>query len=171
MLLMASCWSYRSFVTNFPEKGLTSLDSTVLKQVHALRLLESALTAECKPPAVVLLSLQAQLQAGATNIKPVQMLQYGADGPVDTTRCTAVCFIPGSEGTVFAAAHISGTVIIHIKVALLKHTCSRASPEDLTSPPTTLHQLDELSTMLIKIGLSPKPLALSAHFLIKPLDQ
>ncbi|KAL3163307.1 hypothetical protein ABBQ32_009698 [Trebouxia sp. C0010 RCD-2024] len=64
---------------------------------------------------VALLSLQAQLQAGATNIKPVQMLQYGADGPVDASRCTAVCFVPASEGTVFAAAHISGTVIIHIK--------------------------------------------------------
>lgn len=73
--------------------------------------------------AVALLSLQAQLQAGATNIKPVQMLQYGADGPVDATRCTAIRFIPGSEGTVFAAAHISGTVIIHIKVALHKYTC------------------------------------------------
>lgn len=72
---------------------------------------------------MALLSLQAQLQAGATNIKPVQMLQYGADGPVDASRCTAVCFVPASEGTVFAAAHISGTVIIHIKVAMCKYTC------------------------------------------------
>lgn len=66
--------------------------------------------------AVALLSMQAQIQAGATNNKPAQMLQYGPEGPVDPTKCTAVCFIPGSEGTVFAAAHLSGTVIIHIKV-------------------------------------------------------
>ena len=66
--------------------------------------------------AVALLSMQAQIQAGATNNKPSQMLQYGPEGPVDPTKCTAVCFIPGSEGTVFAAAHLSGTVIIHIKV-------------------------------------------------------
>ena len=67
-------------------------------------------------PAVALLSLQAQIQAGDN--KPVQLLQYGPEGPVDPTKCTAVCFIPGSEGTVFAAAHLSGTVIIHIKVCL-----------------------------------------------------
>lgn len=66
--------------------------------------------------AVALISLQAQLQAGATNNKPMQMLQYGPDGPVDSSKCTAVAFIPGSEGSVFAAAHWSGTVIIHIKV-------------------------------------------------------
>lgn len=64
---------------------------------------------------VALLSMQAQIQAGTTNNKPVQLLQYGPEGPVDPTKCTAVCFIPGSEGTVFAAAHLSGTVIIHIK--------------------------------------------------------
>ena len=67
-------------------------------------------------PAVALLSLQAQIQAGATNNKPMQLLQYGPEGPVDSSKCTAVCFIPGSEGTVFAAAHLSGTVIIQIKV-------------------------------------------------------
>ena len=66
--------------------------------------------------AVALISLQAQLQAGATSNKPMQMLQYGPDGPVDSSKCTAVAFIPGSEGSVFAAAHWSGTVIIHIKV-------------------------------------------------------
>ena len=70
----------------------------------------------CLLIAVALLSMQAQIQAGTTNNKPVQLLQYGPEGPVDPTKCTAVCFIPGSEGTVFAAAHLSGTVIIHIKV-------------------------------------------------------
>ena len=83
--------------------------------------------------AVSLLSLQAQIQAGAVNNKPVQMLQYGADGPVDNTRCTAVCFIPGSEGTVFAAAHNSGTVIIHIKVTVLTQqaTCTQLTSRSL----------------------------------------
>lgn len=77
--------------------------------------------------AVALLSLQAQIQGGATNNKPVQMLQYGPEGPVDPTKCTAVCFIPGSEGSVFAAAHLSGTVIIHIKVSALTLTKSSAA--------------------------------------------
>ena len=72
--------------------------------------------------AVALISLQAQLQAGATSNRPVQMLQYGAEGPVDSSKCTAVAFIPGSEGTVFAAAHWSGTVIIHIKVCICHAT-------------------------------------------------
>ena len=71
--------------------------------------------------AVALLSLQAQIQAGGMNNKPVQLLQYGPEGPVDTSKCTAVCFVPGSQGTVFAAAHLSGTVIIHIKVTSQHH--------------------------------------------------
>ena len=66
--------------------------------------------------AVALMSLQAQLQAGATSNKPMQILQYGPDSPVDSSKCTAVAFIPASEGSAFAAAHWSGTVIINIKV-------------------------------------------------------
>lgn len=114
--------------TSLP-RHLAALTSTCDIDLHLVHVnkypLVSALSCSCVTKglycsAVALLSLQAQIQGGATSHKPVQMLQYGPEGPVDPTKCTAVCFIPGSEGTVFAAAHLSGTVIIHIKVCLLK---------------------------------------------------
>ncbi|KAK9816453.1 hypothetical protein WJX72_000494 [[Myrmecia] bisecta] len=66
---------------------------------------------------VIVASLRGQLQGSAANTKPITFLHYNADGAVDGRSCTSVCWIPKSEGSLFAAAHSSGSLYFYNKGA------------------------------------------------------
>ncbi len=63
------------------------------------------------------MSLRAQLQqqpSGST--KPKIITAYNSEAEKDSSRCNAVVWLPGTEGSMFASAHASGTVLICKKV-------------------------------------------------------
>jgi hypothetical protein len=66
-------------------------------------------------PAVLLLSLRAQLQLPSGSTKPSIITTYNSDAE-SNSRCNAVQWIPKTEGTMFASAHANGTVLIYKKV-------------------------------------------------------
>lgn len=69
------------------------------------------------PPAVVLLSLRAQLRAHASNTRAVGSLSFNPDGSVNPSRCIAVAWLPGTEGTALVTAYRDGAVLIHHRVS------------------------------------------------------
>ena len=46
------------------------------------------------------------------------MLHFNAEGCVDSSRCTAVAWVPGTQGGAFVAAHASGSLHIYHKAGL-----------------------------------------------------
>ncbi len=83
----------------------------------ALDALRAHLRPGCHPPvpAVVLLSLRAQLKALASNTRPASSLCLNVDGCTNASRCVALAWLPGSEGTAFVAAHRDGAVLLYHK--------------------------------------------------------
>ena len=60
----------------------------------------------CPPGrSVWVLSLEAQLQAGAANLKLVTSLSFNAAGCTNASRCVAVAWLPGSSATSFVVGH------------------------------------------------------------------
>lgn len=68
-------------------------------------------------PAVLLMSLRAQLQQPSGSTKPSIITTYNSDAE-SNSRCNAVLWIPKTEGTMFASAHANGTVLIYKKVGV-----------------------------------------------------
>ena len=64
--------------------------------------------------AVLLASLRALLEPGGGKLPLV--LHFNAEGSVDSSRCTAVAWVPGTQGGAFVAAHASGLLHIYHKV-------------------------------------------------------
>lgn len=77
-------------------------------------------------PAVVVASVQAQLQA-VTNNKLVSQLHFNSDSSVDATRVVGVEWVPHTNGDLFVAAHSSGSVYTYSKVTSWNHLCMRTS--------------------------------------------
>lgn len=69
------------------------------------------------PAAVVLLSLRAQLRAPPTSTRPVTSLSFNPDGSSNASRCMALAWLPGTEGTALVAAHRNGAVLLYHKVS------------------------------------------------------
>ena len=63
--------------------------------------------------AVVVGSTKAQLQASSSNTKLLAMLHFNAEGQVDTSRVVDVAWIPGTNASLFAAAHLSGSIYVY----------------------------------------------------------
>ena len=64
---------------------------------------------------VLVASLRASLEAAPSSSKTL-MLHFNAEGAVDSTRCTAVAWVPGTQGSAFVAAHASGRLHVYPKV-------------------------------------------------------
>ena len=65
---------------------------------------------------MVLLSLRAQLRAPPTSTRPVTSLSFNPDGSSNASRCVALAWLPGTEGTALVAAHRNGAVLLYHKV-------------------------------------------------------
>lgn len=65
------------------------------------------------PPAVVVGSVKAQLQASASNTKLLSLLHFNPEGSVDSTRAVSVAWVPGTNASLFAAAHQSGSIYLY----------------------------------------------------------
>jgi hypothetical protein len=67
-------------------------------------------------PAVMLMSLRAQLQAPSGNTRPIIAAQLNTDNLHDQTRCNVLLWVPRSNGTQFLAGHASGNIVVYKKV-------------------------------------------------------
>ena len=67
------------------------------------------------PAAVVLLSLRAQLRAPPTSTRPITSLSFNPDGSSNASRCVALAWLPGTEGTALVVAHRNGAVLLYHK--------------------------------------------------------
>jgi hypothetical protein len=76
------------------------------------------------PPAVVLMSLRAQLQAPSGNNRPIIAATLNADQMHDSSRCNALLWAPRSNGSQFLACHASGSILVYKKV---RHSSSSSS--------------------------------------------
>ncbi|KAI7838380.1 hypothetical protein COHA_007837 [Chlorella ohadii] len=65
---------------------------------------------------VVLLSLRAQLRAPPTSTRPITSLSFNPDGSSNASRCVALAWLPGTEGTALVVAHRNGVVLLYHKV-------------------------------------------------------
>ncbi|EIE24697.1 WD40 repeat-like protein [Coccomyxa subellipsoidea C-169] len=64
---------------------------------------------------VVVASLQAQVAAPQTNTKLVSQLHFNLESSVDATRAVGVEWVPHTNGDLFVAAHMSGSVYTYSK--------------------------------------------------------
>lgn len=69
-------------------------------------------------PAVVVASLQAQLNSSQTNAKLVSQLHFNSESSIDPTRVVGVEWVPHANGDLFVAAHSSGSVYTYSKVTI-----------------------------------------------------
>lgn len=91
-------------------------------------------------PAVVLLSLRAQLRAHASNTRPVSSLSFNPDGCANASRCVSLAWLPGAEGTALLAAHRDGAVLLYHKVSGSSSEpklLARSSSQQGMRPPAT----------------------------------
>lgn len=58
-------------------------------------------------------SSKAQLQASPANTKLLSLLHFNPEGTVDPTRAVDVAWLPGTNASLFAAAHQSGNIYIY----------------------------------------------------------
>ena len=65
---------------------------------------------------MLLASLRAILEPGVGGAKWPPMLHFNAEGAVDSSCCTAVSWVPGTQGGAFVAAYASGWLHIFHKV-------------------------------------------------------
>ena len=85
------------------ERGLQSADAILPRVLSALT----------DFPAVVVGSVKAQLQASASNTKLLSLLHFNPEGAVDVTRAVGVAWVPGTNASLFAAAHQSGNIYLY----------------------------------------------------------
>lgn len=92
----------------------------------ALCYIPSAVSLAACGLAVVVASVQAQLQA-VTNNKLVSQLHFNGDSCIDATRVVGVEWVPHTNGDLFVAAHSSGSVYTYSKVTSWNHLCMHTS--------------------------------------------
>lgn len=125
-VLLASLW------TPPDEGGCGSANAAPYTLLHNMC---KSLIVSLHPAAVLLASMRALLDAGSGGANLPPMLHFNAEGAVDSSRCTAVSWVPGTQGGAFVAAYASGWLHIYHKVY-----------------PCILHIL----TAFAKIGMAPQ---------------
>lgn len=100
-------------------------------RLWAGRCLDTCMGTHCEtnnPAAVMLMSLRANLQASGAPAKPVAVCTLSPEGAAaadSTARCTAVAWVPRSDGGQFVVASSSGNIYTYKKVGGCGvHACS-----------------------------------------------
>ncbi|KAL4449437.1 hypothetical protein ABPG77_007081 [Micractinium sp. CCAP 211/92] len=107
---------------------------------------------------VVLLSLRAQLKALPSNTRPASSLCLNVDGCTNASRCVALAWLPGSEGTAFVAAHRDGAVLLYHKVVGSSSDTkllARSSSQHSLRPPITQLQAPGVGGGATAAAVSP----------------
>ena len=103
--------------------GSTSTNSAIYVRIGPLASLKTSQMIHFGV-AVVVASLQAQVAAPQTNTKLVSQLHFNSESSVDATRAVGVEWVPHTNGDLFVAAHMSGSVYTYSKVTHTGRACN-----------------------------------------------